>query len=95
MGPLAALELMSTNYKGNTMNTNRLGAACWYRVFDSNTRTLSKWTGGRLRAWSTDHVEFESGPGHFPVGVVEDDKTLRIVVVNASDITFASIPPNN
>lgn len=68
------------------MSNNRIGEACWYNHKD-------KWKGGKLRAWSTDHAEFESGPGNYPVAVVEDDETQRCVVVYAERISFATVPP--
>lgn len=76
------------------MTDNRIGSACWYRTFDYSTRSWSKWMGGALRAWSTDYVEGEVGFGLFPVGVVEDEKTLRCVSVPVGEICFAAIPPS-
>lgn len=75
------------------MDNNRIGSACWYRTFDYPTRSWSKWLGGKLRAWSTNHVEGETGFGLFPVGVVEDDKTMRCVSVPVNDICFTTVPP--
>lgn len=62
---------------------DRIGSSCWYFYRD-------KWVMGKLRAWST-----ESSPtGSLrPVGVVEDDKSLRCWTIPAWDICFASIPP--
>lgn len=72
---------------------NRIGAACWYRVNREAFNNEPAWRGGRLRAWSTDHEEYENGPGLYPVGVVEDDKTLLCHSVRVARICFAAIPP--
>ena len=75
------------------MDANRIGATCWYRD-GSGPRATWSWACARLRAWSTDHQEYDSGPGPFPVGVVEDDKTGCCHSVHVMDICFASIPPS-
>lgn len=74
---------------------NRIDGACWYRRSPGLRvpRQEWKWTWGILRAWSTDYQEFESGPGMYPVGVVEDDKTGCCFSVHVEDICFAAIPP--
>lgn len=74
-------------------SNNRIGDACWYRDFDARTRSWSKWAGGWLRAWSTDHIEGEVGFGLFPVGVVEDEQSRRCVSVPVAQICFATVPP--
>lgn len=74
-------------------DNNRIGEACWYKTYDYTTRKYSEWKGGRLRAWSTNHVEFESGPGLFPCAVVEDDKTRQCLSVEVEQVCFASAPP--
>ena len=72
---------------------NRIGSSCWYRSFNPATKTLSNWKTGKLRAWSTDHEEYESGPGLIPVGVVEDDRTGLCHSVFVERICFAAAPP--
>lgn len=64
---------------------NRIGSSCWYRITD-------QWKAGRLLAWSTDHEGTEFGPAHFPVGVIEDEKTNRCISIPVSQISFAAIP---
>lgn len=65
----------------------RIGEHCWYR-------TSGDWKGGILLSWSTDHIEYESGPGHFLVGVVEDTKTGDGVhSIPIANINFNSIRP--
>jgi len=75
------------------MFDNRIGSACWYRTYDYGVRDWSAWAAGSLKAWSTDHVESTAGFGPFPVGVVEDAKTMRCLSVNVSEICFAAEPP--
>lgn len=69
------------------MSDNRIGAACWYKSNDND------WLPGTLRAWSTDHEEYDMGPGQVPVGVVEDDETGRCHSIYVERISFASAPP--
>lgn len=71
---------------------NRIDSACWYREW-SKPENKWIWFGGRLRAWSTDHEEFESGPGLYPVGVIEDDKTGCCKSIHVGYICFAAVPP--
>ena len=49
--------------------------ACWFRL---RTKGIQRWIvekprGGRLHMFTTDHIEYESGPGLFPVAIVVDD----------------------
>lgn len=79
--------------KGNRMSeTNRIGEACWYKKhLGGNTW---KWFPGTLRAWSTDHEEYvDSGPGLYPVAVVEDSKTLKCESIYVAHVSFAAVPP--
>ena len=71
---------------------SRIDNSCWYRVFDNKSRTWTNWKAGTLRAWSTDHEEFDAGPAHYPVGVVEDTETMRCFSVHVRDISFAAVP---
>lgn len=76
------------------MSDNRIGSACWYRMF-KNVKGKWGWTpwrGGRLRLWSTDHQEYENGPGPFPVAVIEDDLTSSCISVPVAGVSFASTP---
>lgn len=73
------------------MSSRILGTPCWFRtcIFD-NTQ---QWRAGILRAWSTSHDVFESGPGHFPVGIVEDQSTSRCLSIPVDDISLAVQSP--
>lgn len=50
----------------------------------------SDWTPGTWHYWSTDHVEFESGPGHYPVAIVEGMGGLTHVVY-ARHVQFTDV----
>lgn len=56
-------------------DNNRIGSLCWYQEYDYKARCRLPWKVGYLRAWSTDHEEFETGPGHYPAAVIEDRDT--------------------
>jgi len=75
---------------------NRIDCACWYRKSPGHKvpRAEWKWIGGTLRAWGTDYQEFESGPGMYPVAVVEDGKSGCCLSVHVEDVCFASVPPS-
>ena len=73
-------------------DNNRIGDACWYKIRENGKWT---WKAGILRAWSMDHAESESGPGHFPVAVIEDYKTMRCTAINVNHVTFGAVPNNN
>ena len=64
---------------------NRIGNHCWY--YDK------EWLGGVLLAWSTDHVEYDSGPGHFPTAIIEDTKTSQVKSIPVANINFSSAQP--
>lgn len=72
---------------------NRIGEQCWFCRFDYRTKSLDDWKRGTLRAWSTDHEEFESGWGPFPVGVVESGETGRCHSISVEYISFSSDSP--
>jgi hypothetical protein len=43
------------------------------RVLENNrVWKILDWEPGILHTWSIDHEEFETGPGMYPVGIVED-----------------------
>ena len=69
--------------------------ACWYRFtigFVMGKENISEWKTGRFHAWSTDHDEYESGPGPWASAIVEDEKTGAVVVTHASYVHFGSDP---
>lgn len=71
-------------------DNNRIGEACWYRPTDTG---MLVWRGGKLRAWSMDHMEYEAGPGLFPVGVIEDDEHGTCHSIHVTWISFGDSPP--
>jgi len=70
--------------EGDTMS-HRIGCSCYYE--QNNT-----WRKGTLLSWSTDHEEYESGPGLFPVGVIEDSVTHTCHSIYVNAISFGSEP---
>ncbi len=73
----------------------RVGCKCWYREWITPSGCAPQcgpWKGGSLLFWSTNHVEYEEGPGPFPVGVIEDDTTHDVTSIPVDRITFAAIP---
>jgi len=75
---------------------SRIDGYCWYRKSAGYgiPRQEWKWMSGTLRAWSTDYQEFESGPGMYPVGVVEDNKTGFCFSIHVEDICFSDVDPS-
>jgi len=71
------------------MIINRVGSVCWFRLPGRE----SLWQEGWLHAWSTDHAEFESGPGMYPVGVIEDCDTGKCYSTYVENISFAKEAP--
>ena len=71
---------------------NRIGSQCWYLDADYRDR-CGRWRRGRLQMWSTDHEEYENGPGPVPVGVVEDAETGRVMSVYVNRIAFSKAAP--
>ena len=69
----------------------RVGCKCWYREYIVPAG-MGPWQGASLLFWSTDHQEYESGPGPFPVGVIEDDNTHDVKSIYVGNITFAAVP---
>ena len=75
------------------MDSNRIGATCWFFRFDSDTKVWQDWKPGKLRAWSMDHDENDGQYVPFPVGVVESDETGLCHSVYVERICFADSPP--
>lgn len=46
---------------------------------------------GRFHGWSQDHEEFESGPGHYPVALVETGDGA-VHICHASGVRFLDTP---
>jgi len=80
----------------NDTKYNRIGSACWYKPgkWRDDKKDSSDWKAGKLRAWSTDYEEFESGPGLYPVAVVEDDETGRCSSIDVTRVSFADSQPS-
>jgi hypothetical protein len=57
-----------------------LPRACWFQIGID-------WFPATWHAWSTDHTEYDVGPGHFPVGIIEDESG-HMHSVPVGDITF-------
>lgn len=74
------------------MTENRIGSSCWFREYIRRGGTYTEWKPGVIRLWTTDHIEYDNGPGPFPVGVIEDSTTLAMKSIPVQDITFAAIP---
>lgn len=72
-------------------NDSRIGSNCWYKL-DKEWGKSAKWKAGILRAWSTNYETCSNGIRQFPVGIVEDNETLRCVIVHVEQITFAAVP---
>lgn len=69
--------------------------ACWYRL--RHKPMTGPWQplphrGGRFHLFTTDHIEYETGPRLFPVAIVEDEQTGTVHVIPAQDVCFGSVP---
>ena len=71
---------------------NRIGEPLWFRLIVL-MKGIHEWRRGILRMWSVDHEEFESGPGHYPVGVVEDSETGEVYSIHVDRLSFADDKP--
>lgn len=71
---------------------NRIDESCWYKVIGPEVAP-NTWRSGTLRAWSTDHEEYDEGPGLIPVAVIEDDKTAMCHSVYVGNVCFTDSPP--
>ncbi len=65
---------------------NRIGDRCWFKL-------KGEWRHGTLRHWSTDHQEYDNGPGHVPVGIVEDLQHATMHSIYVDLISFDSMCP--
>lgn len=69
--------------------------ACWYRLRRKNLagkyETLPP-KEATFHRFAEDFMEFEAGPGNYPVAIVEDAYTLAVHVVPAEDICFGTDP---
>lgn len=66
----------------------RSGNACWYRITD-----LQPWRAGWFWAWLQDCEDTGEQPLNFPVGVIEDMETRRILSVYVTRISFSNEKP--
>ena len=57
---------------------------CWYKA-----SVGGEWKTGFFLKWATDYEEFESGPGQFPVALIEDAVDSLCRVVYAEHISFS------
>ena len=81
------------NNSNSSDDSNRIGHKCWYREYKN--RSVTPWRRGILRAWSTEHEEFESGPGPYPVAVIEDVETAGMRSTHVARVTFAEDMPSD
>ena len=73
---------------------DRVGHACWYQIAHAASGPEIKWRRGTVLAWSTDHEAYESGPGPFPVAVVEDDESGQVRSIYVSQVNFGTQQPS-
>lgn len=55
---------------------------CWYKVD-------KEWKTGFFHRWAQDHEDFDNGPGHIPVALIEDATDSRVRIVYASHVSFS------
>ena len=72
---------------------DRVGNGCWYKIANLTNRTETKWRRGIVLAWSTDHEEYESGPGPVPVAVVEDSENGQVRSIYVTRVNFSDEQP--
>lgn len=73
-------------------SSNRIGEQLWFRLIVLR-EGIHEWRRGILRMWSVDYEEFESGPGNYPVGVIEDCKTGDVRSIHVDRLSFANDKP--
>jgi hypothetical protein len=74
------------------LDNSRCGDECWY--WTAVERVPMIWRRGILWAWSTDHQEYDSGPGPIPVAVIEDLETHAVHSVYVGHVSFAAEKPS-
>ncbi len=67
-------EWMGTPINTVGVPSPTLPRACWFqtRTWKDHRWVIGDWEQGTLHMWGTDYEEFETGPGMYPVGVIED-----------------------
>lgn len=70
-------------------DNNRIGQGCWFKP-----PKAKEYERGTLRAWSTDHEEYESGPGLSPVGVIEATNG-QMHSIHVNRISFSPLAPKD
>lgn len=73
---------------------DRIGSECWYRDRRGQSAEWT-WKRGRILNWSTDHEEYETGPGPFPAAVVEDLASGDVSSVYVGLISFSAEMPQD
>ncbi len=63
---------------------------CWYR---DQREGLGEWQRGELHLFTTDHIEYENGPGPFPVGVIQNIETGQMYSIPVDQISLADEKP--
>ena len=61
---------------------------CWYRIDKQ-----SPWLAGTWHMWGQNFVEFENGPGNYPIAIIEqaDSSVVKVDVVN---VNFGILQPS-
>lgn len=70
---------MTLRFNGEK-DLRRIKAIAW--IDQKNT-----WVEGVFHGWSQNHTEYESGPGHFPVAIVETS-TGKVYLCHAESVQF-------
>jgi len=63
---------------------------CWYKP-DAN----APWGIGFFHQWSINYEEFETGPGNYPVAIIEDAVDSQVHVVYAGHVSFSPDGPDD
>jgi len=62
-----------------------LPRACWFKV-------ANEWFPATMHSWGTDHEDYELGPRHSPIGIIEDESG-HMHSVRMDNITFGPEKP--
>ena len=65
---------------------------CKYRIWNRTTKLWENHV-GQWQGWSMNYEEFASGPGNFPVAIVEEADG-RVVLPVADDVVFTDMLPD-
>jgi hypothetical protein len=72
----------------------RVGDSCWYQLKEYlDGKWIYNWHRGVFHGWGCEYEEYESGPGNYTVGIVEDAVTHRCNAVSIAGISFGEDSP--